>query len=249
MKEFRELTPEEKALVQDNVALAQFLFHQQWSRLRRRADYGIDPDDLLSQAYYGLIRAALRYRDYGEEKGYSEESISTGKFFGVFARKSIIGQMLDHLRKIDHVHTLVRKDYKAVMEKGFASGKSESQIAEETGLTVERVQKVVRMVQSKPVNLEDSLSGSPDQTVGEGISARGSVESSALEASLREAWVARWESLPDLHRVVISLKYFIGLELPEIAEETGESLVNIRAVHKEALLEIHEAFVSRLLGA
>lgn len=249
MKPTRKLTAEEKALVQDNVALAQFLFHQQWSRLRKKADYGIDPDDLLSHAYYGLIRAAMRYRAYGEEKGYSEESIATGQYFGVFARKSIIGQMLDHLRKLDHVHSLVRKDYKTVMESGFANGRTEEEIALETGLSVERVQKVVRMVQSRPVNLEDSLSGSPEQTVGEQISAGGSVESSALEASLREAWVARWKSLTEIQQVVIAQKYYIGLELPEIAEETGQPIAVIRQAHKEALLEIHEAFVSRLLGA
>lgn len=251
MKQDKELTPEEKHLVQENVALAQFLFHQQWARLRKRADYGVDPDDLLSQAYFGLIRAAKRYRAYGEEKGYSEESISTGKFFGVFARKSIIGQMLDHLRKLDHVHTLVRKDYKTLVENGYGTDmdKTEAEIAEESGLTLERTQRVIRLVKARPVHLEDSLSGSPDQTVGEGISARGSVESSALETSLREAWVARWESLPDVHRVIIALKYFIGLELPEIAEETGQPLAVIRQYHKEALLEIHQAFVSRLLGA
>lgn len=249
MKEVRQLTEEENELVESNVALAQFLFHQQWSRLRRKATYGIDPDDLLSQAYYGLIRAAMRYRAYGEEKGYSEESISSGRFFGVFARKSIIGQMLDHLRKLDHVHTLVRKDYKSVIDSGFENGRSEEDIALETGLSVERVQKVVRMVQSRPVNLEDSLTGSPEQTVGEQISASGGVESSALEASLREAWVSRWENLSEIQQVVIAQKYYIGLELPEIAEETKQPLAVIRAAHKEALLEIHEAFVSRLLGA
>lgn len=251
MKTTRELTTEERELVRDNVALAQFLFHQQWARLRKKADYGIDPDDLLSQAYFGLIRAAMRYRAYGEEKGYSEESIATGKFFGVFARKSIIGQMLDSLRKLDHVHTLVRKDYKLLVEKGYGlpDSKSELELAEETGLSLERVQKVIRQVQSRPVNLEDSLSGSPDQTVGEQISARGSVESSALEASLREAWVKRWDNLPDEHRVIIALKYFIGLELPEIAEEIGVHLTVVRQYHKEALLDIHSAFVERLLGA
>lgn len=244
-----KLTPEEKALVRDNIALAQFLFHQQWRRLKKKADYGIDADDLLSQAYYGLIRAALRYRAYGEEKGYSEESIASGQFFGVFARKSIIGQMLDHLRKIDHVHSLVRKDYKSAMESGLGDGKSEEEVSELIGLTVERIQKVVRMVQSRPVNLEDSLAGNPEQTVGEQISAKGSVESTALETSLREAWVTRWRKLPRLNQIVIALKYFGDWELPEIAEELGESLVTIRAIHKESLLEIHDAFVSRLLGA
>lgn len=237
-------------MIRDNVALAQFLFHQQWNRLKRKANYGVDQDDLLSQAYYGLIRAAMRYRDYGEEHGYSEESIASGQYFGVFARKSINGQMLDHLRKLDHVHSIVRKDYKSLVEKGLGGeGISHEMIAESTGLTLERVQKVIRLVHARPVNLEDSLSGSSDQTVGEQISARGSVESSALETSLREAWVARLRELPDLHRVVIALKYYIGLELPEIAEETGQNITNIRRIHTEALLEIHESFVSRMLGA
>lgn len=249
MKTIRELTSEEKVLVADNVALAQFLFHQQWARLRKKADYGIDPDDLLSQAYYGLIRAAMRYRAYGEEKGHSEESIASGKFFSVFARKSIIGQMLSHLRKLDHVHSLVRKDYKIVMAHGYAEGKTEEQISESTGLSVERVQKVIRMVHSKPVNLEDSFGGLPDQTIGDQLSDAHSVEDTALEKTLREALVLRWKSLPDIHQVVVALKYYSGWELPEIAEETGQSLANIRLIHKEALLEIHDAFVSRLLGA
>ena len=187
----------------------------------------------------------MRYRAYGEEKGYSEESIASGKFFGVFARKSIIGQMLDHLRKIDHVHALVRKDYKIIMK--YEDGTSDEEISEDSGLSVERIQKVVKMVHSKPVNLEDSVSA--DQTIGDSISASGSVEGTALEAVLREAWVERWEALPELEQVVIALKYFIGSELPEIAEETGQPLAVIRQAHKDALLDIHSALVSRLLGA
>lgn len=249
MKQDRSLTAEEYGLVKNNVALAKFLYQQYLGRFQRKADYGIDPDDLLSQAYYGLIRAAMRYRAYGEEKGYSEESIASGQFFSVFARKSIIGQMLDFLRKMDHVHTLVRKDYKALLEKGLGSGdKTEQQLSDETDLSRERIQKVVGLVHSRPVYLDDSLAGSPEQTVGEHLSVYGSVEATALETSLREAFVSRWESLPPLQKTIIVLKYYIGQELPEIALAVGQSLPAVRREHTEALLEIHEALVSRVLG-
>jgi len=249
MTKTRPLTSEERALVENNLALAQYLFHRQWARLRHRADYGVDQSDLLSQAYYGLIRAALRYRDYGQENGYSEESIASGQFFGVFARKSINGQMLDYLRKLDHVHTLVRKDYKLLIENGLGTNKSQDELALAADLPIERVQKVIKLVHARPVNLEDSMIGSPDQTVGEQIHAVGGVESSALEASLREALVNCLDELPEETQVVVVLKYYVGMELPEIAEMLHETLTNVRRMHTEALVLVHEAFVSRVQEA
>lgn len=249
MKPDRPLNEEEMALVENNVALAQFLFHKYKASFQKKADYGVDPNELLSQAYYGLIRAALRYRAYGEKHGYSEESIASGQYFGVFARKSIIGQMLDYLRKLDHVHTLVRKDYKSLVEQGLGStDKTEEEIAEAADIPLERVQKVIRLVHSKPVSLEDTMA-SAEQTVGEGIAADGTVESTALEASLREALVECIDALDEKSQVIIYLKYFIGMELPEIAEEIGETLTAVRRLHTEALTRIHGALVSRVLGA
>jgi RNA polymerase sigma factor (sigma-70 family) len=243
-----QLTAEEFALVQNNTALAQFLFHRYRNSFQKKADYGVDQSELLSQAYFGLIRAAKRYRKYGEKHGYSEESIASGQYFGVFARKSIIGQMLDYLRKLDHVHTLVRKDYKTLIEHGYGSSdKSNQQIADDSDLTLERTEKVIKLVHSRPVYLEDSLSG--EQTVGDSLADHNNVESSALESSLREALVECIDSLDEMSQVVIYLKYYIGMEISEIAEELGESLTSIRRTHAEALIRIHDALVSRVLGA
>lgn len=243
----RTLTKEELRLVEENVALAKFLFKLWYDKLQKRADYGIDPSDLLSQAYYGLIRAALRYRSYGEENGYSEESIALGTGFSVFARKSIIGQMLDYLRKVDHVHTLVRNDYKALQAEGLGStDKTVRETADSANITFERAQKVIALVQSKPVYLDDSLTSDSEQTVGEQIPHDQSVESSALEASLRFALVEKYDSLEPLQRFVIAGKYYAELELPDLAKEAKVSLTAIRRAHAEALLAIHEAFVIRL---
>lgn len=256
MKIDERLTPEESALVSNNVALAQFLFHRYRASFQRRADYGVDQDELLSQAYYGLIRAAKRYRKYGEKHGYSEESIASGQYFGVFARKSIIGQMLDYLRKLDHVHTLVRKDYKALVSHGLGSGeKSHQELADLSDLSLDRTNKVIKLVHTKPVYLDDPTQSrgsdgeSEDATVGENLTSGSSVESSALESSLREALVAAIDSLDTETQAIIYLKYYIGMELPDIALEVGDTLTSVRRLHTEALSRIHGSLVSRVLGA
>jgi RNA polymerase sigma factor (sigma-70 family) len=249
MKTERPLNPEELALVQDNIALAQFLYHRYKDGFLKKAGYGVDSEELLSQAYYGLIRAALRYRPYGEENGYSEESIATGQYFSAFARKSIIGQMLDYLRRLDHVHSVVRKDYKALLEAGYGnSNKTEEELAIEVELTPDRVAKVIKLVHSKPVNLDDTLSGA-EQTVGEQLAHDDTVESSALETSLRDALVKCIDDLPPKVQDIVYLRYYLNYGFPEIAEEVNESIPNVREMHNESLTLIHDAFVSRLFEA
>lgn len=248
-KKDEPLTPEEHGLVKNNLALAQYLFHRFRANMQRKADYGIDQDELLSQAYFGLIRAAKRYRKYGEKHEYSEESIASGQFFSVFARRFINGQMLDYLRNLDHVHSIVRKDYKALVEKGYGSTERTNQeIATDADLTLERAEKVIKLVHSKPVYLDDSLSGA-ETTVGEGLADARTVESSALEASLRQALVDCIDAMDDETQVIIYLKYYVGMELPEIAEEIEDTLTSVRRLHTEALSRIHGSLVSRVLGA
>ena len=249
MKTTRKLTPEESKLAQDNIALAKFLYGIWLKKLQKRADYGIDPDELLSQAYYGLIRAAMRYRAYGEENGYSEESISSGQYFGVFARKSIIGQMLDHLRKVDHVHTLVRSDYKNLLDKGLGLPEmSLEEVAFKADLPVDRAKRVVQLIQSRPVSLEDTIGSEDEFTVGEQIPHEGTVEGTALEAALRQSLVSAYDSLTDLQKFVIAGKYYGNQELPELAELSEVGLTAIRRAHTEALLVIHESLVNRLIS-
>lgn len=251
MEPERPLTPEERDLVANNVALAKFLYGKYFERFQRSIDFSLDADELLSQAYQGLIRAAMRYRAYGEEHGYSEQSIASGEYFSVFARKSIIGQMLDSLRKLDHVHTLVRKDYKLLVEKGLNTrGSTEAELAEKTGISIERIQRVVRSVESRPVSLNEHVSdGEDNNPLEDYVSSTESVESSALVARVRDAFANRVEALPALQQVIVVLKYYQGLELPAIAEELGIKLTKVRSEHTAALMALHEAMETSIKEA
>lgn len=242
MKTGRALTTEEERLVKENVGLAQYLYWQYLNRFQKNIDFQLDQDELLSQAYLGLIRAAMRYRAYGESHGYSEESIRTGQYFGVFARKGIIGQMLDSLRKIDHVHTLVRKDYKTLVSHGHGSKKiTDEELAELSGLSVNRIQKVVRSINSRPVSLNEGADEENEFPLEDQISRSEDVESSAAVVAVRNAFVDRVEELPPLQQIIIVLKYYSDMELPAIAEELSLTLTKVRSAHTEALVSIHEA--------
>lgn len=249
--EDRTLTPEEHQLVAKNVALAKFLYGKYFERFQKAIDFSLDADELLSQAYQGLIRAAMRWRAYGEEHGYSEESIVSGQHFGVFARKSIIGQMLDSLRKLDHVHTLVRKDYKALVESGLgSSGTSEQDLSDRTGIPLDRVQRVIRSVNSRPVSLNEQASSEhEDGPLEDYVSSHESVESSALVVHIRDAFASKVESLPPLQQIIIVLKYYEGLELPIIADELGVKLATVRSAHTAALVALHKAMHSSIKEA
>lgn len=243
----RELNAEEKKLVRENVGLAQHLFWQYLGKFQKGIDFQLDQDELLSQAYLGLIRAAMRYRTYGEEHGYSKEVLDKGEGFSYFARKSIIGQMIDSLRKIDHVHTLVRKDYKTLVSNGLGTKKiTEEELSSLTGLPVERIKKVVRAVNSRPVSLNEGADEENEYPLEDQISAFENVESSATVVAVRTAFVEGWEALPPLQRIIVVLRYYSDLELPDISKELNITLPKIRAAHAEALIFLHEAMHSSL---
>jgi RNA polymerase sigma factor (sigma-70 family) len=240
----RKLTTEESKLIRDHVGLAQHFYWQYLNRFQQSLDFSIDQEELLSQAYLGLIRAAKRYRAYGEEHRYSEESIASGKYFVPFAKKSIIGQMIDSLRKLDHVHTLVRKDYKSLVALGYSSGGnlSHDELSERSGLSSARVQKVITSVESRPVSM--NAMHDMGNHVEDVYSTDYDVESSAVVSSVQAALVETIDKLPKLQQVVIAMKYYSELDFFVIAKEVGVSVAKVRAAHSKALLKIHTAMAN-----
>lgn len=229
----------ETKLVKDNVKLARFLARKMWEK----APGKLDLDEITSLAYQGLCAAAVRYKSYGEEHHYAPESYETGEFFSPFAKRFIVGGILEHLRSSDHVPRSFRKDYKAIVAAGYTEGATLEEVSAKTALSVERIRITIHRVESTPVSIDQHFSPSVDNDRGGAreLKSETSVESSALLTDLMsKGLVDVVSTLTETQQVVIVLKYYAGLDLQRIAQEMQLGIAPVREAHSSALLKIRE---------
>ncbi len=234
-----KLDSEQNKLVKDNVALAKFLARKRWEMAPTSLDY----EELISLAYMGLTSAAQRWRAYCEENGYSEESIVSGQYFSIFARKRIIGSILDWQKKdADHVPRSYRTDYKIVQRAGYPDNvKDHAELSRITALSVDRIKQVISAVERAPVSFDEMAE------VNETPASSQDVESSALLSSVGAAVAATVSKLPELTQVILALRYFEGFELQGIANELDIALSVVRDTHNEAIEIVYAAVVAAVI--
>jgi len=222
------LNAEEDKLVRANGGLALKLANES----RSRSINALAQDEVVQLAYIGLLKAAQGYRPYGEKNGYSEESIASGEYFSVFARKRILGTIADHFRSIDHVPKWVRRTYKQIMLSGYKEGRPVPEIADELEVSEEKIMEIIRYVEHPPVSV-DSLAEAE-------YSSKQDVFASVLMNSAQAALVAGWDLLTERQQVIVALKYFEGEDFQTISEELGMSTYLVQQAHSEAVLLLHE---------
>lgn len=237
----------ETQLVTDNIKLAQFLARRTWEK----APSVLDLEELISLAYQGLVAAAQRYRAYGEEHAYSEESIATGQYFAVFARKRILGKILDEMRSNDHVPRGYRKDYKSLLQAGYDTGSSMADLSTVTGLDPDRIRRTVLLVENSPVSIDEESVSDGDVTYQSmELTADHNVESSALVAHIMQhGLVDVVDSMTKLQKIVVVLKYYEGMKLSDIAGEIGYTPGAVMEAHSTALLIIRGQMLARVQEA
>jgi DNA-directed RNA polymerase specialized sigma subunit len=229
---------EQTRLVTENVGLANFLARLMWERAKEV----LDRDELQSLAYQGLVSSALRWRSYGEENGYSKESIDSGKFFSVFARRRILGQIMDAMRDADHVQRSVRTAHKAVLKAGFGQGRDIEEISVETGYSISKIHEVLRAVENSPISM-DSTTGDHDEGghAFEAVNAVDDVESSAVVGTITDSMLRAYATLPELQQCIVVMRFYLQMELQLIAAELGMGLTPVRELMGEAVLSMHAA--------
>jgi RNA polymerase sigma factor for flagellar operon FliA len=235
----------ETQLVTENIKLAQFLARKTWEK----APSALDLEELISLAYQGLVGAAIRYRAYGEEHNYSEESIATAQYFSVFARRRILGNIYDQLRSSDHVPRGYRRDYKALVEAGYSAGSTVEELSSITGLGQDRIKKTLRLVENTPISIDEEVSDG--NTYAEvSLEADHNVESSALVSHIMQhGLVDVVDAMTTVQKIVVVLKYYEGLELKQIADELGYGLQIVRDAHTSALIIIRAQMLHRVKEA
>ncbi len=199
----------------------------------------IDVDDLASYGILGLLDAIEKFDP------------RRGVKFETYAIARIKGSMLDGLRALDWIPASLRqkareieKEYQ-VLESRLGRPAKDEEVAKSLGLSNEEFHKrVASLSGTSLVYLEDIWFGAddeeggfraidmiPDATVPE--------LGSGIEAAETKRLLAESiDSLPEKERLVVSLYYYDGLTVKEIARVMNVSPSRISQLHTKAILRL-----------
>ena len=231
-----KLNAYQKELVEKNLDLARYLALVTWRRSREE----MERYEVVSVAYQGLIAAAIRFDPTRPQ--IIPGDLENGKAFAGYARRKIIGAILDWQRSRDHVPRKQRAVYRELQNQGHGRGKTHKELAELTGIDLNKIQLVTQAVEATAVSLDtppEHWDYSPQYAVY--ASDDHDVESVAAGVTIMEAWVTVWIDLPPLQKRIIAAKYYYGHDLVNIADQLGERLNIVREAHALAVLVLHEA--------
>jgi RNA polymerase sigma factor FliA len=196
----------------------------------------VDMEDVYSVGVSGLISAVQRYK---VEKSHS---------FVSYAALRIKGAILDELRRMDWMPRSARASAKKLrktiegLEARLQRAATEDEISHELGLDKGQYTHLldqVRPLSFVPIDAPVGP-GAEGGTMNDFISdatelnAREKTESKEVIELMR----SRIESLPELQRKILSMYYFEGLRLAEIAEIFHLSEARICQIHTQTVLAL-----------
>ena len=201
----------------------------------------VDEGDLIGYGTLGLMDAIERF-DPGR-----------GVKFETYAIARIRGSMIDGLRSMDWVPVSVRHRNRNLemvvkdLENDLGRSATDDEIAQELGITTaEYSQRVQDMAGSAILSLED-VWGNPDE--GEAPTRMAEIKDEKAVDPLDEAeWNSRRESLgesierlPEREKLVVTLYYFEGLTVKEIAYVLKVSPSRVSQLHTKAVIRLRGA--------
>lgn len=238
-----QLTTDQLSLIRENVNLAHLAAKVWWDRNAQNQWTSENSDDtdlreVTAVAYQGLVTAAQNW----DPQHHSEvdENYDARLAFAGFAKKRIVGTILDWQRKRDHVPRRQRRIYKDLQLLGHGSGMTPEQLADITGLNVEKIRSITQAVEATALSLDIPPDGWTDFPSYSDVPAPDDVEGSAVVMTVQEALVATIDDLPDLQKSIIVLRYYSGIDFSAIATELGVRLGTVRTAHNEAMYLIHD---------
>lgn len=234
-----QLTAEQYRLVENHSGLAVHIAVAFW----KRAPTLFDRDELVSVAYQGLVSAAIRF-DPTRRPDPPDAAYDPLLAFAPFARTRITGAVQDWLRSEDHVPRRQRKIYRDIQRLG--PGKSPLETAALLGLDPRKVQAVRHAVENPPVSLDTYATTEAEtySTLAEASRAVADGPDSEMMTRLVQLEVCRvFESMGSVAKSVMALRYYMGLDFVSIASELGISPSKVRAVHQEAVADVHSAMI------
>lgn len=206
--------------------------------MARHLPPSVELGDLVDEGMRGLLEAIDRY-DPGR-----------GVPFDDFARPRVKGAMVDWLRALDWMPQRLRQKGKridsAVTEiRGNGGEAGEVEVAGRLGMSVDVLRGwLLQLSRADVARLEELAS---EDGEWEGLVSDGG-EMDPLERivdreTIRELGRAI-EELPERQRLVVTLVYYEGLTMTEVAELLGVTISRVSQIHSAAVARLREALVA-----
>ena len=198
--------------------------------LKGRLPDSVQVDDLIQAGMLGLLEAAKNFDS------------AQGASFETYAGIRIRGAMLDEIRLGDwtprSVHRKAREMNQAIknIEDRKLGSATDTEIAEEMGITLEEFNQILRNAAvSKVFSVDDS---EIEQDYNGSISTRVQPETIFTREELASALERIIDGLPEREKLVMSFYYEEEMNLREIGEVLGVSESRVSQIHGKALLTI-----------
>jgi RNA polymerase sigma factor for flagellar operon FliA len=196
-------------------------------RVWQRAPHALELDELEALALSGLAAAAARWPAYCAKHGHDP---SRFEYFYAYALRRMRGSMLDYLRSQDWVTRSARTKAKMLREAGQDRGLSDAELAKATGMGIDEVRATAAAVSARPV----SMDAEPYDVAG-----TDDVEGQAVVSQVLAAMSGAIGRLSARERVILVLRYYHGMTLPELAPYAGVTPDEAARLHQVVILECH----------
>ena len=190
-------------------------------------------DDLVSCGMLGLIDAVDKFELKHEVK------------FETYAVSRIRGEILDYMRSQDWASPSLRKKISAITsayetyESQNLGRPVDNDVADSLGIPVDHVRKILNQTHMfNLVNFEDALGSGGNLEAEIGSIDEKTPEDELLEKEKKQLLAEIIDELPEKERLVITLYYYEGLLLKEIADILRVTESRVSQIHSKVLAKM-----------
>ena len=203
----------------------------------------VEEDDLIGYGACGLIDAIQRFDPW------------RGVRFETYAIARIRGAMIDGLRAMDWVPVSLRHKSKQVekamrdLENRLGRSATDEEVAAELGWTMDEFYSKMNALAGTAILSVEDIWANTDEVAGTGTpDMRDDKAANPLDeaewTSKKEELARAIERLPEREKMVVTLYYYEGLTVKEIAQVLGVSPSRISQIHTRAVIRLRAYLAS-----